>query len=133
MEFYELIEEQVAKTKIHKIGDKFKDPLTQEMIDSINNAVDYYDQKNQNEQLITAKEFAIALIRFIYRFLLIDSNMENLNLSEYFLNFTLGLWPEGIKEELVEKLFPTCLLVSHAYNSYNFVFDEMKVCALIIY
>ena len=49
VEFYELIEEQVASSKIHDIDDKFKDPLTQLMKGSINDAIDYEDQ---NKQLI---------------------------------------------------------------------------------
>ena len=56
-----------------------------------------------------------------------------LSLNVFFLDFTLGLWTEGIKEELVEKLFPACLLVSHAYNSYTFVVDEIEVCVFINY
>ncbi|RIA88898.1 hypothetical protein C1645_877066 [Glomus cerebriforme] len=122
--FYELIEEQAANSIIHDIDDKFKIPLTQQMKDSINNIV-YYDQENSNQQLISAKEFAFALKRFIYRFLLIDSNMDNLSLNTYFLDFTLNLWSD-VKEDLVEKLFPTCLFVSHAYNSYIFIIDEIE-------
>src|SRR5205814_10638979 len=111
---YELIEEQIANSIIHNIDDKFKVPLTQQMKDSINNVVDYYNLEYQS-QLISAKAFAIALKRFIYRFLLIDSNIENLSLNLYLLDFTLDLWTSDVK---VKELFPTCLLVSHAYNIY---------------
>ncbi len=127
VKLYELIEEQVANSIIHNINFKFKIPLTQPMKESINNCINY-GQENQNQQLIPAKEFALALKRFIYRFLLIDSNIENLNLNIYFLDFTLNLWESEIKEELVNKLFPTCLLVSNAYNSYTFIVDEIEVC-----
>ncbi|GBC04618.1 hypothetical protein RclHR1_05780009 [Rhizophagus clarus] len=123
--FYELIEEQVANSIIHDIDEKFKIPLTQQTKDLINNIMNYYDTENQNQQLIPAKVFAFALKRFIYRFLLIDSNIENLNLSIYLLDFTLNLWND-VEEELVEKLFPTCLLVSHAYNCYNFIVSEIE-------
>jgi hypothetical protein len=124
MSFYELIEQQVANSIIHDIDEKFKSPLTQQMKDSINNVMNYCSTENQ--QLISAKAFAFALKRFIYRFLLVDSNIENLNLSIYFLDFTLNLWSD-VNEESIEKLFPTCLLVSHAYNSYNFIVDEIEV------
>ncbi|RIA82687.1 hypothetical protein C1645_834979, partial [Glomus cerebriforme] len=40
--------------------------------------------------------------------------------------FTLDLWPSDIKQELVEKLFPTCLLVSHVYDFYNFIVNEIE-------
>ncbi|RIA80719.1 hypothetical protein C1645_882010 [Glomus cerebriforme] len=126
--FYELIEEQAANSIIHDVDDKFKIPLTQQMKDSINNIVDYYDQENSNQQLIPAKAFAFALKRFIYRFLLIDSNMDNLSLNIYILDFTLKLWSD-VREEMIEKLFPTCLLVSHAYNSYIFIIDEIEKAA----
>jgi hypothetical protein len=123
--FYELIEEQVANSIIHNIDEKFKIPLTQQMKDSINNVMNY-NIENQNQQFIPAKAFAFALKRFIYRFLLVDSNMENLNLNIYFLDFTLNLWND-VEEELIEKLFPTCLLVPHAYNCYNFIVNEIEV------
>ena len=77
------------------------------MKDSINDIVDYHDSEYQSQQLISAKAFALALKRFINRFLLIDSNnIEDLDLSLYFLDFTLDLWTNDIKEELVENLFP---------------------------
>jgi hypothetical protein len=124
IELYELIEERDANSIIYKIDDKFKIPLDEQMKESINNCIDYYDQE---KFLISAEIFALALKRFIYRYLLIDSNIENTNLTEYFLDFTLNLWPSHIKEELVEKLFPTCLLVSHAYSCYIFIYDEIEV------
>src|SRR5204863_9340512 len=117
------IEEQVVNSIIHNIDDKFKAQLTQQMKDSINLVVNY----GQNQQLIPAKAFALALKRFINRFLLIDSNIEGLDLSLYFLDFTLDLWTNDIKEELVENLFPDGLLVSHAYNCYIFIVDEIEV------
>ena len=58
---YELIEEQIANSMIHNIDDKFKVPLTQQMKDSINNVVDFYDLESQNQQLISAKAFVLIL------------------------------------------------------------------------
>ncbi|GBB99412.1 hypothetical protein RclHR1_03510006 [Rhizophagus clarus] len=127
IELYELIEEHDANSIeaiMYKIGDKFKIPLEEHMKESINDCIDYY---NQSELLISAEAFALALKRFIYRYLLIDSNnIENLNLTKYFWNFTLNLWPNYIEEELVKKLFPDCLLVSHAYSSYIYIADKIK-------
>ncbi|PKY48629.1 hypothetical protein RhiirA4_525636 [Rhizophagus irregularis] len=124
--FYELIEEHVANSVIRDIDDKFKIPLTQYIMDSINNIIDYHNSEDQNQQLIPAKAFVLALKRFIYRYLLIDSNIENMSLHIYFLDFTLNLWISNIKEELIKELFPTCLLVSHAYNSYVYLLDEIE-------
>ncbi|PKY50617.1 hypothetical protein RhiirA4_530802 [Rhizophagus irregularis] len=121
--FYELIEEQIANSVIHDIDDRFKIPLTQQIMDSINNIIDY-NTENQSQQLIPAKAFILALKRFIYRFLLIDSNIENISLYIYFLDFTLNLWTSDINRKLIKKLFPTCLLVSHAYNSYIYLHNE---------
>ncbi|GBB88977.1 hypothetical protein RclHR1_01560013 [Rhizophagus clarus] len=126
---YELIEEQVADSTINNIDNKFKTPLTQQMKDSINNVIDYYYYlDDQNKQLIPAKDFSLALKRFIYRFLLNDTGMKihSNNLNVYFLNFTLDLWSSDIKEELIKKLFPTCLLVSHAYNTYYLIINEIE-------
>ncbi|GES94832.1 hypothetical protein GLOIN_2v1878676 [Rhizophagus clarus] len=126
IELYELIEEQdtnLFEAVINNIDDKFKIPLEVQMKESINNCIDYY---NQSESLIPAKAFALALKRFIYRFLTLDSNIQNSNLTEYFLDFTLNLWPSYIEEKLVEKLFPTCLLVSHAYSCYIFIGEEIE-------
>ncbi|GBC04612.1 hypothetical protein RclHR1_05780003 [Rhizophagus clarus] len=83
--FYELIEEQVANSEIHNIDDKFKIPLTQQVKDSINNIIDYCGSEDQNQQLIPAKAFVLALKRFIYRFLLIDSNIKNMSLRIKFM------------------------------------------------
>ncbi|RIA82693.1 hypothetical protein C1645_834986 [Glomus cerebriforme] len=69
------------------------------------------NSQNPHQQLISAKAFVFALKRFIYRFLLTDSNIGNLN---------------DIKKELVEKLFPTCLSVSHIYDIYNFITNEIE-------
>ncbi|GBC14823.1 hypothetical protein GLOIN_2v1781959 [Rhizophagus irregularis DAOM 181602=DAOM 197198] len=121
--FYELIEEQVANSIIHNIDDKFKIPLMQQMKDSINKVVSY---NSQSQQLIPAKALALALKRFIYRFLLVNFNIEDQNLNTYILDFTLDLWTGDIKQELIEKLFPTCLLVSHAYNAYTFIVSEIE-------
>ncbi|GBC06772.1 hypothetical protein RclHR1_07030002 [Rhizophagus clarus] len=115
---YELIEEQVVNSTIHNIDDKFKVPLTQQMKDSINNFV--------NQQDVSFKAFALALKRFINRFLLIDSNIENLDLSIYFLDFTLELWTSDVPKETIKRSFPTDLLVSHAYNCYTFVVEEIE-------
>ena len=72
---------QLSSTIIHNIDDKFKILLTQQMKESINNCVDYYDQ---DEQHIPAKALlSLSLKRFICRFLLIYSNIENLNLNMY--------------------------------------------------
>ncbi|CAB4494066.1 unnamed protein product [Rhizophagus irregularis] len=121
--YYVLIEEQVANSIIHNIDDKFKIPLVQQMKDSINKAVSY---NSQNQQLIPARALVLALKRFIYRFLLVNSNIENQNLNTYILDFTLDLWTDDIKQELIKKLFPTCLLVSHAYNAYTFIVNEIE-------
>ncbi|UZO02840.1 uncharacterized protein OCT59_021318 [Rhizophagus irregularis] len=115
---YELIEEQVTNSTIHTIDDKFKVPLTQQIKDSINNFI--------NHQLVSPKAFALALKRFINRFLLIDTNIENLNLRIYFLDFTLELWTSDINKEIIRVSFPTNLLVSHAYNCYVFIVEEIE-------
>ncbi|RGB32751.1 hypothetical protein C1646_762510 [Rhizophagus diaphanus] len=93
-------------------------PWKQDMdvILSINNY--YHNSEDQSQQLIPAKAFVLALKRFIYRYLL--------SLHTYFLDFTLNLWISNIKEELIKELFPTCLLVSHAYNSYVYLLDEIE-------
>jgi hypothetical protein len=127
VQLYELIEERVSDSVINNIDNKFKIPLTQQMKDSIRKAVDYYCPKDQNRQFIPAKTFSLALKRFIYRFLLSDSNIETLQLNIYFLDFALDLWTSDTEEELIKKLFPTCLLVSHAYNTYYFIINEIEV------
>ncbi|GES94841.1 hypothetical protein GLOIN_2v1778799 [Rhizophagus clarus] len=123
VELYELIEEQNSDSIIHKIDDKFKVTLTQQMKKSINNFIDYNEQ---DEDFIPAVAFLLALKRFIYRFLSIETKIENINLNFYFLDFTLNLWPDYIKKELVENLFPNCLYVSHAYNCYTFIVNEIE-------
>ncbi|CAI2176442.1 10460_t:CDS:2, partial [Funneliformis geosporum] len=121
---YEIIEEQVTNLIIHDLEDKFKDSLTQLMKDSIDNCVNYLPE--QESQLIPAEALTLSLKRFIYRFLLVESNIADLNLSMYFFDFTLDLWTSDIKQELVERLFPTCLLVSHAYDSYIYIVNEVE-------
>ncbi|CAG8500982.1 14381_t:CDS:2 [Funneliformis caledonium] len=44
----------------------------------------------------------------------------------YFLDFTLDLWTSDIKQELIVRLFPTDLLVSHAYDSYIYIINEVE-------
>ncbi|CAI2192020.1 19558_t:CDS:2, partial [Funneliformis geosporum] len=93
------------------------------------------------DEVIQSLVFDITLVaflkEFVYKFLknyvqednslfksLIKEINDYLNLSMYFFDFTLDLWTSDIKQELVERLFPTCLLVSHAYDSYIYIVNE---------
>ncbi|CAG8539341.1 15452_t:CDS:2 [Funneliformis caledonium] len=51
---------------------------------------------------------------------------KNSNLSLYFLDFSLGLWDNDIKEEVVNQSFPTCLLASNTNYTYAFIVNEIK-------
>ncbi|CAG8447715.1 5561_t:CDS:2 [Funneliformis mosseae] len=128
---YEIIEDQVANPIIHNVEDKFKVSLTELMKNSINNCVNYLPEKES--QLIPAETFTLALKRFIYRFLLVESNIEDLKISMYFLDFTLDLWTSDIKQELIVRLFPTDLLVSHAYDSYIYIINEVELALEELY
>ncbi|CAG8520660.1 9110_t:CDS:2, partial [Scutellospora calospora] len=131
---YEFIEDQVANIGISYINDKFKEPLdemmTKEILDSIN--IEQPINTNYSRQLtkIPAEAFVTALKRYMQRFLCTDTNIKvDVQLYIYLSEMSLNLWPDEIKEILVEEMFPQSLLVKNTYEAYKFVKEKIKVSA----
>ncbi|CAG8448567.1 1498_t:CDS:10 [Acaulospora colombiana] len=122
---YELVEDQVANLAIKYIPEKFTVALDRSLEDEIVEAVDF-EQKSTQIQRLPADAFAIALKRFMQRFLSVESNKEKHPLSTYLTDMTLSLWPPNIDEELVDT-FPMSLLVEHTYEAYKFTMDRINV------
>jgi hypothetical protein len=121
---YELIEEQVANSVIKYVDDKFKTDLTDEVKDEVDSAVEF--ERVSANQRIPAITFAIALKRFMLRFLKVDSNKDQHPLKYYITDEGLNLWPTNISEELLDEVFPESLLVCHIYKAYTYVNSKVE-------
>ena len=85
---YEVIEEQVANVMIQFIDKKFREPLTDEMKKSLDNAIDFDVGSKEN---IPADSFIIAMKRFIQRVLQTESDKETHPLYTYMTDMSLNL------------------------------------------
>ncbi|CAG8771689.1 31267_t:CDS:2, partial [Racocetra persica] len=130
---YELIEDQVANIGISYINEEFKKPLnemmTKEILDSLIIEQVITDNPKQQTQ-IPAEAFVTALKRYMQRFLCVDTNIKaDVPLSIYLCDMSLNLWPDEIKETLVDEMFPQSLLVKNTYEAYKFVREKIQVAA----
>ncbi|PKC14796.1 hypothetical protein RhiirA5_495093 [Rhizophagus irregularis] len=123
---YELVEEQVANVKIKYIHDKYKIPLSADMEATILQSVDFENQTTTMEGIIPAEAFALALKRFMLRFLTLENQKEMEPLYVYLQDSSLNLWPSTIPEKCINELFPENLLVANTYEAYEFTMNRIE-------
>ncbi|CAG8488111.1 5420_t:CDS:10 [Diversispora eburnea] len=126
---YELIEDQVANVTIKYIPEKYRENLDDKLEDEISRVVDFDQKTTTQEPRIPAEAFAIALKRFMQRFLSVDSIKETNPIYVYLEDTGLNLWPDNINniEELVGELLPYDLLVQHTFHAYQFTMDKIQM------
>ncbi|CAB4430399.1 unnamed protein product [Rhizophagus irregularis] len=122
---YEFVEEQVANLKIKYIHDKYKAPLSTEMKNAIIKSVDF-EQQTATKEMIPAEAFALALKRFMFRFLTLENQKEMESLYVYLTDSSLSFWPSTVPEKLIDELFPENLLVANTYDAYDFTIKRIK-------
>ncbi|CAG8735074.1 7942_t:CDS:2, partial [Rhizophagus irregularis] len=123
---YELVEEQVADVKIKYIHEKYKEELSADMRAAIMNSVDF-EQQTTMKKAIPAEAFALALKRFMLRFLTLENQKEKEPLYHYLRDDnTLNFWPSTVPEELIDELFPENLLVANTYEAYTFTMNIIE-------
>ncbi|PKY17154.1 hypothetical protein RhiirB3_521757 [Rhizophagus irregularis] len=122
---YEFVEEQVANLKIKYIHDKYKAPLSTEMRNAIIKSVDF-EQQTTTKEMIPAEAFALALKRFMLRFLTLENQKEMEPLYVYLTDNSLNFWPSTIPEKRIEALFPEILLVANTYDAYDFTMRRIE-------
>ncbi|PKY40981.1 hypothetical protein RhiirA4_395357 [Rhizophagus irregularis] len=122
---YEFVEEQVANLKIKYIHDKYKAPLSIEMRNAIIKSVDF-EQQTTTKEMIPAEAFALALKRFMLRFLTLENQKEMEPLYVYLTDNSLNFWPSTIPEKRIEALFPEILLVANTYDAYDFTMRRIE-------
>jgi len=122
---YEFVEEQVANLKIKYIHDKYKAPLSAEMKTAINQSVDF-EQQTTTRELIPAESFALALKRFMLRFLTLENQKEMEPLYVYLTDSSLNFWPSAVPEKRIDTLFPEILLVANTYDAYEFTMKKIE-------
>ncbi|PKY27156.1 hypothetical protein RhiirB3_477801 [Rhizophagus irregularis] len=83
------------------------------------------DTKNNINYIFDLQKIEMKLAKEL-EFFLISKKSYHRNLFWQIKYFTLNLWTSDINRELIKKLFPTCLLVSHAYNSYVYLHNNEK-------
>ncbi|PKY42427.1 hypothetical protein RhiirA4_397377 [Rhizophagus irregularis] len=126
---YEFVEDQVANIKIKYIHEKYRAPLSPDMKTAINKSVDFEQQTTKKEQLIPAEAFALALKRFMLRFLTLENQKEMEPLYVYLQDSSLNFWPPNIPENLIDNLFPESLLVANTYDAYEFTINKIEQMA----
>jgi hypothetical protein len=123
---YEFVEEQVADLKIRYIHDKYRAPISTDMETAILQSVDF-EQQTTTKELIPAEAFALALKRFMLRFLTLENQKEIEPLCVYLQDSSLNFWPSTIPEDHIEELFPVNLLVANTYDVYLFTMKKIEV------
>ncbi|GBC14226.1 hypothetical protein GLOIN_2v1789429 [Rhizophagus irregularis DAOM 181602=DAOM 197198] len=122
---YELVEEQVADVKIKYIHEKYQEKLSTDMEVAITESIGF-EQKTTTKKVIQAETFALALKRFMLRFLTLENQKETDPLKIYLQDGSLNFWPSTVPEELVDELFPENLLVANTYNAYTFTMKKIE-------
>ncbi|RGB42624.1 hypothetical protein C1646_786064 [Rhizophagus diaphanus] len=122
---YELVEEQVADIKIKYIHEKYQEKLSTDMEAAIMESLGF-EQQTTTKKVIQAETFALALKRFMLRFLTLEIQKETDPLKIYLQDGSLNFWPSTVPEELVDKLFPKNLLVANTYDAYTFTMKKIE-------
>ncbi|PKC59724.1 hypothetical protein RhiirA1_492293 [Rhizophagus irregularis] len=121
---YELVEEQVADIKINHIHEKYKEKLSADMKTAIMKSLDL-EKQTTTEKVIPVEAFALALKRFMLRFLTLENQKEKEPLNVYLQDSSLNFWPSTVPEELVDELFPENLLLANTYDAYTFIMNNI--------
>ncbi|GES94790.1 hypothetical protein GLOIN_2v1577211 [Rhizophagus clarus] len=129
---YEFVEQQVANVKIKYIHEKYKAPLSADMKTAILESINIKQQKTTAGWLIPADAFALALKRFMFRFLSLENQKETELLYVYLQDSSLNLWPSTILENHIDELFPKNLLVANTYDAYEFTMKGIKQTSNLI-
>ncbi|CAB4437405.1 unnamed protein product [Rhizophagus irregularis] len=122
---YELVEEQVADIKIKYIHEKYKEKLSTDMETAIMKSLDL-EQQTTTKKVIPAEAFALALKRFMLRFLTLENQKEKEPLYVYLQDSSLNFWPSTVPEELIDELFPENLLLANTYDAYTFTMNKIE-------
>ncbi|RHZ88035.1 hypothetical protein Glove_26g184 [Diversispora epigaea] len=122
---YELIEEQVADTTVKYVSEKYQVPITNDLENSINKAIDWTIPPSQKE-LLPAKAFALALKRFMYRCLQGEDIKESDPLNLYICDESFYFWPSSVSQKLIDDLFPDEIMVSHTFTVYEFITKQIE-------
>ncbi|KAF0517032.1 e3 ubiquitin-protein ligase [Gigaspora margarita] len=124
---YELIEEHVADVVFNCLPFKYQSELNESMRQEIMAAINFEPIITREFTEISAEAFVIALKRFIVRYLSTDCKIsESASLFKYLAEYeTLECWPDYVSIEILKDKFPRSLLVSHAYDAYYFVKEEI--------
>ncbi|RIA86037.1 hypothetical protein C1645_741134 [Glomus cerebriforme] len=122
---YEFVEEQVANVKIKYIHEKYRASLSAEMKTAIFQSVDF-EQQTMTRAMIPAETFALALKRFMLRFLTLENPKEMEPLYIYLQDSSLNFWPSTVPENLIDELFPDNLLVANTYDAYEFTIKKLR-------
>ncbi|UZO04044.1 uncharacterized protein OCT59_024443 [Rhizophagus irregularis] len=122
---YELVEEQVADIKIKYIHEKYKEKLSADMETAIMKSLDL-EQQTTTKKVIPAEAFALALKRFMLRFLTLENQKEKEPLYVYLQDSSLNFWPSTVPEELIDELFPENLLLANTYDAYTFTINKIE-------
>ncbi|CAJ0901056.1 6354_t:CDS:10 [Entrophospora sp. SA101] len=93
----------------------------------IESSLNFEAKITEETKSLPAKSFALALKRFMFRFLTSESVKEDESLGKYLIDMSFNLWSSDIKEELVKENFPKSLLVSHTFATYKYILKRIEV------
>jgi hypothetical protein len=86
-----------------------------------------FEQQTTMKETIPAEAFALALKRFMLRFLTLENQKEMEPLYIYLQDTSLNFWPPTIPESRVDELFPESLLIANTYAAYEFTMRNIEV------
>ncbi|CAG8804176.1 35794_t:CDS:1, partial [Racocetra persica] len=132
---YELIEDHVTDVVDTYVSQQYQEKLDYSLQHSILDTVDFESleqgKRIQNTKLtkslcIPAKIFAIALKRFIIRYLTNNESIVKTEYLKYYLVEDEGLecWPDWVDKAVIKNKFPSSLRISHTFATYEFLKEK---------
>ncbi|CAG8468220.1 46_t:CDS:10, partial [Acaulospora colombiana] len=129
---YELVEEKVADVEIEFLPEKYKAKLGKPLQDEITAGVDFEQShgiggSNNRKLRIPHDAFAIALKRFMFRYLSSEMFSEKEKLSDYLAGETIiDCWQSFVSEDVIRDKFPKSLLIANIYEAYRYTIKQIQ-------
>ncbi|CAG8452161.1 3664_t:CDS:10, partial [Acaulospora colombiana] len=129
---YEFVEEKVADEEIEYLSEKYKAKLTKQLQDEIIDCVDFEQSygiggSDIRKLRIPHDAFAIALKRFMFRYLLSEIITEKYNLADYLAGeILIDCWPSFVPDDVIRDKFPKFLLVANIYEAYRYTIKQIQ-------
>ncbi|CAG8756188.1 26806_t:CDS:2, partial [Dentiscutata erythropus] len=115
--------------KLEKLNNSLQhDILNAVDFESLEQGEQFQDAKSNKNLRIPAKAFAIALKRFITRYLTTSESIIDVENLIYYLveEESLKCWPDWVDKAVIKNKFPSSLRISHTFEAYQFIKETIE-------